>query len=107
MSFFPSSSNFEIHGGHFIAGDMHVHSMQVAVGQVGQDNEPPLALEFGPTEESDHRLVGGERNDRQLGSERMIFSGVLPSVVIRILLTASKMLLIERIATCMPGFLVP
>ncbi|KAF7377491.1 AAA-16 domain-containing protein [Mycena sanguinolenta] len=70
MPLINSSSGFQIHGGNFydVAGDMNIHSTQSAIGL---GNDPLTVLESGLTASS-RRLVGLQRNGRQIEAARMM-----------------------------------
>ncbi|KAJ6482426.1 hypothetical protein C8R45DRAFT_302144 [Mycena sanguinolenta] len=66
---FTAASGCQINGGNFydVAGDMNIHSVQSAIGP---DSDPLTALGHGLTA-STRRLVGPQRNERQIEAARM------------------------------------
>ncbi|KAF7330620.1 hypothetical protein MSAN_02455900 [Mycena sanguinolenta] len=70
MPLITSSSGFQIHGGNFydVSGDMNIHSTQSVIGL---SNDPLTVLESGLTASS-RRLVGPQRNGRQIEAARMM-----------------------------------
>jgi hypothetical protein len=68
MPLFDSASGFQITGGNFIdnAGDINIHTTQLTTGQ----NSDPLGALESIAQGTNRRLLGVERNERQIGAAR-------------------------------------
>jgi hypothetical protein len=76
MPLFDSASGFQINGGNFIdnAGDINIHATRLTTGQ---NSDPLGALEY-IVQGTNRRLLGAERNERQIGAARTQSYGMWP-----------------------------